>query len=101
MTEIVLHDIEPRLVERIRLVADTHGWALDHALSELLQRGLDAFEEGLAAQLADHESNILRAAIAAMEHVPDDPGFAHIGRAGPGQPVAWQPDQSITPDLQR
>src|SRR3546814_12483890 len=39
MTEIVLHDIDQVLVDRIKRVADTRGWTLPRTLLHLLQIG--------------------------------------------------------------
>lgn len=82
MTDIVLKDIDPALRARIEQVAQAHGWTLPDALQKLLEAGLEASEGG--RQVFDgREQDILAQAIAAMEQVPNDPGFALIGRAGP------------------
>src|SRR3546814_10104057 len=39
MTEIVLHDIDQVLVDRIKRVADTRGWTLPRTLLHLLEQG--------------------------------------------------------------
>lgn len=81
MTDIVLRDIDPELRQRIERVADAYGWELPRTLGHLLELGLQAALEGWGPLLDGRESDILAQAIAAMEQVPDDPGFALIGRA--------------------
>lgn len=81
MTDIVLRDIDPVLAERIRRVAQTRGWDIHQALLTLLEQGLYACESGAQVRLDDCESTALQQAIAALEQVPDDPGFGLIGRA--------------------
>ena len=66
-------------------------------LLHVMTHGLEGFEGGSAPVFADAEAHALEAAIAALEHVPNDPGFALIGRAQaplPKSPPA--PDQSIS-----
>lgn len=80
MTDIVLKDADPVLVDRIRRVADTRGWTLARALTYLLEQGLFAHESAQSVRLDSGEADALQAAIAALEQVPDDPGYASIGR---------------------
>lgn len=80
MTEIVLRDIDPVLADRIRRVADARRWTLPQALTHLLEQGLYAVEADINVRFSDTDSDILRAAIAALEEVPSDPGFSLIGR---------------------
>ncbi|MFL6593432.1 MAG: hypothetical protein ACJ8GK_12100 [Luteimonas sp.] len=95
MTDIMLRDIDAVLAERIGRIAQAHGWTLPQALLRLLELGLHACEGETAMRLAGHESDVLQAAIAALESVPSDPGFALIGRA-PATPVpAQEPDQAV------
>lgn len=82
MTDIVLRDIDPVLAERIRRIGEARGWSLPDTLLELLEHGLNACEGDGAVRFDGRESSVLEAAISAMEQVPDDPGFALIGRAG-------------------
>ena len=97
MTDIVLRDIDALLAERIARIAQAHGWTQPQALLHVLERGLHACEGDGAIGLAEQEARVLQAAIQAMEHVPSDPGFALIGRAGPAPQPAAEPDQSIKP----
>lgn len=81
MTDIVLKDADPVLVDRIKRVADARGWTLPRALQSLLEQGLHVYEGDGSVRLDNSEADALQAAIAAMEQVPDDPGYAAIGRA--------------------
>lgn len=104
MTDIVLHDIDPVLAERIRRVAQLRGWSLQDALMHLLEHGLFACEAEMAARFNDTDSQALQAAIAAMEGIPSDPGYSLIGRAP--RPVdqgewGYQGDSQIDADLQK
>ena len=80
MTEIVLRDIDPVLADRIRRVADARRWDLPRTLQHLLEQGLYAVEADMNVRFSDTDSDALRAAIAALEGVPNDPGFSLIGR---------------------
>ena len=97
MSEIVLREIDQMLSERIQRLADAHGWSMPDTLLRILERGLHECEVDGAVRLADHEANVLQAAIQALEQVPSDPGFALIGRAVEPKPEVEQPDQSIDP----
>ena len=80
MSELVLRDLDPALLAGIERVAEIHGWSQARAVRTLLERGLHALLGDDARELAPAESDVLRAAISAMEDVPDDSGFALIGR---------------------
>lgn len=77
----MLRDIDDTLQQRIERVAQRHGWSLPQALSQLLEAGLQA-HDGPAVQgaLDGSENEVLVRAIAALERLPNDPGFALIGR---------------------
>lgn len=95
MTDIVLRDIDSGLADRIHRLADAHGWDTEETLRRALDLGLQACESNAAIRLAEHESGVLQSAIAALEQVPNDPGFALIGRAEPTPHPDEGPDQSI------
>lgn len=95
MSEIVLRDIDPILSERIRRVAEGYGWSVQDALMHLLEHGLFVCEGEMAGRFDDSDASALQAAIAALEEVPDDPGFSLIGRAAPAVSASRGPDQSI------
>jgi hypothetical protein len=80
MTDIVLRDADPVLVDRIKRVADARGWPLPRALQYLLEQGLHVYEGDGSVRLDNAEADALAAAIAALEGVPDDKGYALIGR---------------------
>ncbi|TDK21093.1 hypothetical protein E2F46_15465 [Luteimonas aestuarii] len=83
MTDIMLKDADPVLVDRIKRVADARGWPLPRALLYLLEQGLHVYEGDGSVRFDTKEADVLAAAIAALEGVPDDEGFALIGRAPP------------------
>ena len=83
MTDIVLRDADPVLVDRIQRVADARGWTMPRALQHLLEQGLHAVEGDGSVRFDTAEADVLQAAIAALEEVPDDPGYASIGRLPP------------------
>ena len=80
MTEIVLHDIDQVLVDRIKRVADARGWTVPRTLLHLLEQGLHVYEGDGRVHFDSAEDEVLRAAVAALENIPDDSGFAMIGK---------------------
>ena len=100
MTDIILRDVDAVLADRIHRIGEAHGWSAADTLLHLLEYGLHACEGDGKARLDSSERDILGSAIQAMEEVPDDPGFALIGRAG-GAPMSAPdgPDQSIRPEF--
>ena len=87
MTDLVLRDIDPVLAERIRKVARTNGWDVHETILHLIERGLYASEGG-ALRFDGSESDVMQSVIAALETVPNDPGFSLIGRVGDRPPEA-------------
>lgn len=87
MTDILLRDIDPALIERLNRVAAANGWSPDESLRNVLEHGLHSLELAATLRLSDREENALQSAINAMEGVADDPGFALIGR----MPAAQNP----------
>jgi hypothetical protein len=53
---------------------------MGRTLQHLLEQGLYAVEADMNVRFSETDSDILRAAIAALEDVPSDPGFSLIGR---------------------
>lgn len=80
MTEIVLRDVDDALLDRIGRMARDRGWELSTALMHLLEHGLQAHEGSGGPDFDGGEAEVLRAAFDALNDVPDDPGFALIGR---------------------
>lgn len=98
MPDLILRDIEPDLLDRVRRLADTRGCSLEASLLDLLQQGL-ACARDIDGSLDDFDARVLREAIAALEKVPSDSGFALIGRTSSTSPseVSKAPDQTIAP----
>jgi hypothetical protein len=80
MTDIILHDIDPFLLDRIKRVASQRSWSLQETLMHLLEHGLFACEAEIAARFSDTDAMALQAAISALEGIPSDSGYALIGR---------------------
>lgn len=95
MGDIVLKDIDPVLGERIRNASQARGWGVPETLQWLLEQGLALFEQGQGVTLDDGQSGALEAAIAALEQIPDDSGYALIGRATVAKPRDDGPDQTV------
>lgn len=86
MTEIVLRDLDPGLLERINIYADAQGWGQARTLRFLLEQGLRASIGDERSTFDPAEDGVLAAAIGALEQIPDDT-FALIGR-DPAQPAS-------------
>jgi hypothetical protein len=100
MTDIILRDVDAVLAERIRRIGESHGWSAADTLLHVLEYGLHVCEGDGKGRLDPVERDALSTAIQAMEQVPDDPGFALIGRAGDAPaPSSDGPDQSIRPEF--
>jgi hypothetical protein len=80
MTDILLRDIDPVLIERLNRVAAANGWQSDESLRNVLEHGVQTLELAATLRLNEREETALQSAISAMEGVVDDPGFALIGR---------------------
>jgi hypothetical protein len=84
VTDITLRDVDPVLHDRMRRVAELRGWSMPQTLAHLLEQGLFAYEDEGRPDLDTSEDDVLKAAIAALEEVPDDV-YACIGKtAGNG-----------------
>ncbi len=102
MTDIVLHDIDPLLLDRIKRIAVARAWPMQEALMHLLEHGLFACEAELAARFNDSDATALQAAISALEGIPSDPGFSLIGRMErPGDVRTATLDESDLTQLDR
>ncbi|HMT37309.1 MAG: hypothetical protein J0M21_04740 [Xanthomonadales bacterium] len=80
MTDLVLRDIAPDMAARIRRLAEAQGCTSHDVIVEVLDAGVRACEDALRKRLDLEEQAALQHAIAALEGVPDDPGFGLIGR---------------------
>ena len=81
MSHTLLLHVSAPLQERMTRVADAYGWGQQEATIHLINHGLSACEAEMAARLDASDAAVLHGAIAALEQLPDDPGFALIGRA--------------------
>ena len=99
MTDIVLHDIDAVLADRIRRISEARGWSPPDTLLRLLEYGLDVCEGDGRSLLDEREAGALELAIAALEQVPNDPGFALIGRTTPEIAAPEEPEQRIPEDF--
>ncbi len=86
MTEIVLRDLDPALLERIAGYADSQGWGQARTLRFLIEQGLRASVGDERSAFDATEDGVLAAAIGALEQIPDDT-FALIGRGSVAQPA--------------
>jgi hypothetical protein len=92
--DLVIRNIEPSLVARVKHVAAARRCSVCEALVFLVHRGLAGTETGHAAgavELQAIDARVLEEARIALEKVPDDPGFALIGRVRPSPPAAAAP----------
>ena len=85
MSETLQIQLDAMLLERIRRVAQMRGWSEQATIQHLIEHGLFALEPRGEARLDDRDADILQSAIAALEGIPDDPGFSLIGRGSGGQ----------------
>lgn len=80
MNDIVLPALDPVLSERIARFAQARKWTLQQTLLHLIEQGLYACEAEQKKRFTDIDALALQEAIAALENIPDDPGFSLIGR---------------------
>ena len=81
MTDIMLKNLDPSLLDRLQRLAEGQGWPMPQTLAHVVEQGVAVCEAAVALRLNEREENVLQSAINAMEGVADDPGFALIGRA--------------------
>lgn len=96
MTDIILHNLDAILADRLRRVAEARGWSLQRTALHLIESGLFVVEAEMVGRFNDHDADALQEAIAALQDIPSDPGFSLIGRAEPQD--APKP-RSAGPDL--
>lgn len=80
----MLEDVDDVLAGRIRRLADARGWTLPQTWLHLVEQGLYACEADTPG-FDSREAEALQAALAALQAVPDDPGYAKIGRDAPAE----------------
>lgn len=86
MTDIVLKELDPALLERIAGFAARQGWGQARTLRFLIEQGLRACTGDERTALDAAEDGVLAAAIGALEQIPDDT-YALISR-DPAQSTA-------------
>ena len=80
MTDLTLHNIRPKLDERLRRLAELQGLSVDTVGAEALLIGVDAIEDRVRKHLLNTREQVaLKEAITQIEKVPDS-AFAMIGR---------------------
>ena len=89
MTDIVLKDVDDVLSERIRRVADLRGWSLPKTLLHLLEQGLYVYEGDGKLSFDHTAADVLQAAIAALENIPDG-AYSLIGQVARDDKAADQ-----------
>jgi len=82
MSHAVLLDMSAVLLERIQRIATARGWGQQAAMVHLIEHGLFVCEADLAARFDATDAQVLQEAVAALQDIPDDPGFSLIGRTG-------------------
>ena len=60
MTDILLRDIDPALIERLNRVAAANGWPSDESLRNVFEHGLHALELAATLRLNEREENALQ-----------------------------------------
>ena len=80
MTDLTLHNIRPKLDERLRRLAELQGLSVDTVGAEALSIGVDVIEDRVRKHLLNtREQGALKEAITQIEKVPDAT-FAMIGK---------------------
>lgn len=80
MSQLTLHDVRPKLLERMQRLADLQGISIEAVAMEALALGVEAVDERVRKQLlTTREQVALKEAITEIEKVPDG-AFGMIGR---------------------
>jgi len=80
MTDLTLHNIRPKLDERLRRLAELQSLSVDTVGAEALSIGVDAIEDRVRKHLLNTREQVaLKEAITQIEKVPDAT-FAMIGK---------------------
>lgn len=75
MTDLVLRDIDPVLVDRIRRISMARGWTQHQTVVNLLEQGLFASEHEVHGGFQHPEVDALADAIAALKQLPAGADF--------------------------
>ena len=80
MTDLTIHNLRPKLDERLRQLAELQGFTVDEVAMEALAVGVDAIEDRVRKQLLNTREQVaLKEAIEQIEKVPDA-AFGLIGK---------------------
>lgn len=83
MTDLTLHNLRPKLGERLHRLAELQGLQLDAVAAEALSIGVDAIEDRVRKHLLNTREQVaLKQAIEQIEKVPDA-AFGMIGKLPP------------------
>jgi len=94
MAMLIVRDIPPSLVARLREQARERGCTLQSLLMSLLAQ--ETAIHTVRAHPRELDLDVLEEAAAALREVPADPGFGLIGRAPPPPPkLPNGPEQRI------
>lgn len=75
MADLLLREVDPLLLERIRRIAVARGWTREDTCVALLEQGLFASELEVRSGFHDPEVDALADAIAALQALPDAQGL--------------------------
>ncbi|CTP91702.1 hypothetical protein [Xanthomonas graminis] len=75
MTDLLLRDIDPILVDRIRRIAIARGWTQHQTVLNLIEQGLFASEHEVRSGFENPEVDALSEAIAVLRELPAGAGF--------------------------
>ncbi len=70
MADVILRDIDPLLLERIRRLAVARGWTHEQTCLALLAQGLFAGEQEVRGGFENPEVDVLSEAIHALQALP-------------------------------
>jgi len=70
MADVILRDVDPLLLERIRRLAVARGWTREQTCMVLLEQGLFASEYEVRQGFEDTEADVLSEAIQALQALP-------------------------------
>ena len=83
MADLTIHNLRPKLEERLRRVADLQGFTVDEVATEALSIGVDAIEDRVRKHLLNTREQVaLKQAIDQIQKVPDA-AFGMIGKVPP------------------
>ena len=83
MADLTIHNLRPRLEERLRRVADLQGFTVDEVATEALSIGVDVIEDRVRRHLLNTREQVaLKQAIDQNQKVPDA-AFGMIGKVPP------------------